>query len=287
MAELKLIDAIDYFATITKNFSDEELELEWNWRAYNEGIRFAFFRTYEELRQLEATLLSQRTGAGKSITTAQRALGQYHAAYRYLQATMLAADDELFTVPPAKNEWSLQRTIGHIIAAEREFFARIMFAVQQHRQGVEEAIEMSDEEVEEFVGTYADFERNMNRLSLAGIMALYDALHKRVLRELADIRAFELEAPSLWWEAIPLSVEFRLHRLDSHLRQHTLQIENTLLALTEPPSEAHHLLKLIYSALADTEGAIIGDWLLGQREQQELAATIQQRADEIKVILES
>ena len=285
MTELKLIEAIEYFAATTKNCTDDELESEWQWRAYNEGLRFAFLRTYEELRQLAATLISQRSTGGKSIHTAQRALAQYHAAYRQFQAVMLAADDELFDLSPGKNEWSLRRTIGHIIAAEREFFARISFAVQQHRRGIEEANEMSSAEVEEFVGAFADFERNMNRLSMAGVMAIYDTLHKRVLRELADIRAFELEAPSLWWEGIPLSVEFRLHRLDSHLRQHTLQIEKILLALTEPPSEAYQLLKLVYAALADVEGVIVGDWLLGQREQQELAATIQQRAEAITVIL--
>jgi len=175
------------------------------------------------------------------------------------------------------------------MAAEREFFARIWFAVQQHRQGAEkavEAVEMSTKDVEEFVGSYDEFERTINRLSLAGIMAVYDSLHKRVMREISDIRAFELEAPSLWWEGIPLPVEFRLHRLDAHLRQHTIQLEKTLEALTAPPSEAQRLLRLVYSALADVEGVIVGDWLLGQREQQELAATIRQRSEEIKKILE-
>lgn len=288
MTEIKLVEAVEGFAAITSDLSDAELEIEWQWRAYDEGIRYAFFRTYEELRQLAANLASQRTGAGKTIHTAQRSLAQYHSAYRDLQAVLLAVDDGLLDSPPEKNEWPIRVILGHIIAAEREFFARIWFAVQQHRQDADkavEAVEMSDTQVEEFVGSFDEFKRTMNRLSLAGIMAVYDSLHKRVMREISDIRAFELEAPSLWWEGIPLSVEFRLHRLDAHLRQHTIQLEKTIEALTAPPSEAQRLLRLVYAALAEVEGVIVGDWLLGQREQQELAATIKQRGEEIKKIL--
>jgi len=295
MTELKLIEAIESFVTITSKLSDEELETPWKWRTFDANVRFAFFQTYEDLRTLAATLISQRTSGSKMVTTAQRSLAQYHYAYRDLQAILLNADEGLLDTPPAKEEWPLRVILGHIMAAEREFFARIWFAVQQYRGNSvdnedteqEETREMTGEEVEEFVGSYDDFERTMNRLSLAGILALYDSLHKRVLREITDIRGLELEASSLWWEGIPLPVEYRLHRLDSHLRQHTIQVEKTIEALTEPPSEAQRLLRLIYTALAEVEGVIIGDWLLGQREQQQLAATIHQRAEELRGILES
>jgi hypothetical protein len=286
MSEIKLIEAVEGFASLTSHLSDQDLELEWRWRTYDANVRFAFFCTYEELRQLAAQLTSQRTKDDKTINTTQRSLAQYHSAYRNLQAILLAANDEILDTPPAKNEWPIRVILGHTMAAEREFFARIWFAVQQHRQDIHELVEMSQKEVEEFVGAYDEFERTMNRLSLVGILAVYDSLHKRVMREISDIRAFELEAPSLWWEGFPLSVEYRLHRLDSHLRQHTIQIEKTLEALIEPPSEAQRLLRLIYEALADVEGVIIGDWLLGQREQSELAATISQRTEEIQSILE-
>jgi hypothetical protein len=146
---------------------------------------------------------------------------------------------------------------------------------------------MTEEEVAEFVGSYEDFERTMNRLSIPGIMAFYDSLHKRVLRELTDIKGFELEAESLWWEGTPFTVEFRLHRLDAHLRQHTVQIEKTLASLGELPSEARRLLRLIYAALADVDSIIIGDWGVGKAQRRELAAKISVRADEIAAIIDS
>ncbi len=286
MAEITLIQAVEKFAAATYLLTEEDLGREWNWRAYQEGVRYAFFRTYEELRELAARLVSERTSRGKPITTTHCTLAQYHSAYRTLQALLFGLDDSLLDQHP-KNEWTLRIILGHILAAERETFARIWHAVQHFQSGQDDPVEMSAEAVEEFVGSYASFSRTIDRLSIAGIMAYFDVLHKRVLRELVGIRGLELEATSLWWEAIPITVEFRLHRLDSHLRQHTVQIEKTLHELVGPPSEARRLLYLIYAALADVDAAIIGSWGLGKEKRLETAAKIEQRAAEITSIFQN
>ncbi len=285
MSDINLIQAVEKFSAITHHLPDEDLELDWSWRAFHEGVRYAFFRTYEELRELAAALITERTTRGKPITTAQHALSQYHAAYRDLQAVLIGLEGAIIDVAPAKGEWSLRMILGHTIAAEREFFARIWHAVERFRQGNDESIEMPAEEVAEFVGSFEEFKRTMDRLSIPGIMAYYDNLHRRVLRELTGIRGLELEASSLWWEELPITVEFRLHRLDSHLRQHTIQIEKTLAALNQGPSEAKMLLRLIYAALADVDATMIGAWGFGKDKRLEVAAQISRRADEIQQIL--
>lgn len=293
MTELNLTQAVEKFALQTCHLSDGDLDRAWTWRAYSEGVRYAMFRTYEELRMLAAVLIAERTTQGAPITTAHHSLAQYHAAYRDLQAILIGLDEGLLNQSPGNDEWPLRVILGHTLAAEREFFARIWHAVQHLRNSDiaedEElpAVEMTSEEVAEFVGNYDDFERTMNRLSISGIFAFYDSLHKRVLRELTDIKGFELEAESLWWEGTPFTVEFRLHRLDAHLRQHTIQIEKTLDALGQPASEARRLLRLIYSALADVDSMIIGDWGIGKTQRRELAGKISVRAEEISVIFTS
>jgi hypothetical protein len=320
MTELNLTQAVEKFALTTCHLMDDDLDREWTWRAYSEGVRYAMFRTYEELRTLAAVLITERTTKGSPISTAHHSLAQYHAAYRDLQAILTGLDESLLNKSPGPDEWPLRIILGHILSAEREFFARIWHAVQRYRNadnfrrtsphqpkpqdfasededfldeeepeeevdnGLPHPVEMTDEEVAEFVGSYEEFERTMNRLSIPGVMAYYDSLHKRVLRELTDIKGFELEAESLWWEGTPFTVEFRLHRLDAHLRQHTVQIEKTLDALGYPASEPRRLLRLIYAALADVDSAIIGDWGMGKAERRELAGKISVRADEIKAI---
>jgi hypothetical protein len=293
MSELNMTQAVEKFALATCHLVDNDLDREWTWRAYSEGVRYAMFRTYEELRTLAAQLIAARTVKDAPISTTHHSLAQYHSAYRDLQAILIGQDDGLLDHPPAPNEWPLRFILGHILAAERNFFARIWHAVQHYRgQDLPEdeapaPVEMADDEVADFVGSPEEFERTMNRLSLTGILAFYDSLHKRVLRELTDIKGFELEAETLWWEGTPFTVEFRLHRLDAHLRQHTVQIEKTLYAIQGPPSEARRLLRLIYQALADVDSTIIGDWAHGKAERRELAGKISLRADEIRDIFSS
>ena len=132
MNELNLTQAVEKFALATCHLDDADLEREWTWRAYSEGVRYAMFRTYEELRTLAAAMMTERTTKGAPITTAQHALAQYHTAYRDLQSILIGLDENLIDQVPARNEWPLRVILGHTIAAEREFFARIWFAVQQH-----------------------------------------------------------------------------------------------------------------------------------------------------------
>jgi len=80
MTELNLTQAVEKFALTTCHLADEDLDREWTWRAYSEGIRYAMFRTYEELRTLAAQLIAERTTKGAPISTAHHALAQYHVA---------------------------------------------------------------------------------------------------------------------------------------------------------------------------------------------------------------
>jgi hypothetical protein len=281
MTDLSLAQSVFAFGAVCQGLSDAELACEWVWRAYNEGVRFAFFRTYEELRQLAATLVTERLAAGALITGAQWALAQYHAAYRDLQAVLLGVGDDLLDRPPAEGEWPLRAILGHVQAVDRQFFARIRHAVERQRRGDGDPVQMPDSEVEVFVGSWDDFESMMDGETLAGILAHHDALHERIVHELADLGEEELGAPSLWWEGYEVPVQFRLHRLDSHLRQHTVQVQKTLDLLGYGSSEARRLLRLIYEALAQVEGVTIGTWDLVKDRRHQLAAAITSRAGEI------
>jgi len=129
------------------------------------------------------------------------------------------------------------------------------------------------------------FEEVKESQSLVRLMTYYDELHWRVVRDFAGVQEEELNTPAVFWEDEPMPVEFRLHRFDSHLRQHTIQIEKTLEMLGLQPNEARLLLRLIYNALAEVETAAIGapEFGLGQRDA--LAETITKRVDEIEVVV--
>lgn len=276
--------AVDKFARSTHALPDRDLEREWEWQEYDEGVRFAFFRTYEELRELAVDLGAERAAGEDPRTKAQRALAQYHAAYRDLQAILFEVSDDRSGDLPIEGEWPLSRVLYHIIRTERSFFGITSYAVDRFRSNDSQDVEMPEEAWNAFWA--GDPFRQMGENEpLSTLLAYYDTLHRRILNDFANLTDDELEAPSRFWESNPMPVQFRLHRFDSHLRQHTIQIEKTLAALDLNPNEARRLLRLIYAALAEVEGLQIGAKAPGMEQIQTVGEQIAQRAEEIDSVL--
>ena len=281
MAEPTLLQAVEQFARAGHGLTEADLERDWTWGAYDEGLRYAFFRTYEELRELAAASVAARSLHGPAISAAHRALAQHHAAYRDLQALLFGLPDAELDRAPAEGEWPLRTVLEHIIGAEGGFYVVVRYAIERRRSCDGRPIELPEAFREQLLGP----ERPRFEAALAGplaeIWAYYERLHQRVLHEFASIDAEEAQAPSRYWEGYDLPLQFRLHRFDAHLRQHTIQAEKTLDALGRTPSEAMRLLRLIYAALADAEGAAIGAPVVAAQQRQATAAAIVARAEEI------
>lgn len=286
MPDPALVHAVEQLASLTLGVPDSDLDREWGWGAYDEeGVRFAFFRIYEELRELAAKLATERSARGPKNSTAQRILAQYDHAYRDLQAALLGAEGNAVDRAPTEGEWPIRKVVAHIVGAELGFFVVVKYALERRRSGDGRAAEIPDEAWDTISGIdEASFQALVDG-PFVDIQSYHETLHDRVLRELADIREEELTAPSMYWEGYEMSLRFRLHRFDSHLRQHTVQVDRTLEALGYPPNEAKRLLRLIYGALAEAEGATIGAWGTGRDLRHDTAQSINARADEIAGIL--
>lgn len=94
--------------------------------------------------------------------------------------------------------------------------------------------------------------------SLAEVLSRYDALHRRVIFDFADLSDADLAAPNVWWEGYEVPVRFRLHRFDAHLREHTIQVDKTLAGIGHPTTEPERLARLLHRALGQVEGGILG-----------------------------
>jgi hypothetical protein len=271
-----LARAVDQWAHTTQGIADSALSTTWEWRGYEEGIRFAFFRVMEELRTLAANLTAERARTGPPITAAQHAMAQYNAAWHDLDAVLLGVSDDVLDQAPDSGDWPIYMVMGHMFAVPRNFFAQTAHALTLYRAGTPIEAPMPDEQVAEFLGhTWEQYEIMMEG-TRAGVLANYAAMHNRIIRFFADVTEEELSAPTLWWESYEIPVQFRLHRFESHMRQHTVQIEKGLASLGLAPSEAKRLNRHIYAALADCEGVLIGAWDLGE---EPISATTQSITD--------
>ena len=281
MNEHTLYQAVQKLARVTSKLPDEALETDWVWRDHDEGLRFALIGTYHELRDLAVTLEAGRQAEGIPVTVAQHLLAQYHAAFRDLEAVLLGAGDDQLDLPPAEDEWPLRRVLAHMIGAERVFFTLVYFGVDQHRAGLQPS-ELMDEDLAALFGhEEIDIEDLIGDGSLEEILDYHRSLHSRILHEMADLSDEELWALSRFWEPEPLPIRYRLHRFDAHLRQHTIQVEKTLEAVGSSPNESLRLLRLVYDALAEVEGAVIGAWDFGYALQEELAVQIADRGEDV------
>ncbi len=245
-------EAVEQLVRATVGLSDTDMGRPWAWGRYDEeGLRFALLMAHHELRDLAVRLAASRVA---QPTQASRILTQYHEAYRDVTAVLGCARSEDLDRAPAEGEWPAREVCAHMLGAEYGFRSVCALALARLRAG--NATEPSDDEWNGFNRPHAA-ERSAAIESLAaatidGIRATFATTHGLVLQGLVDIRDEELDAPAWFWDgAMPL--RFRLHRFEEHLRQHTIQLDKTLVGIGRPPTEAHRLIRNVYNALAAVE----------------------------------
>ena len=286
MHDSQLRRSVSRFSNLVADLPDDELEHPWAWGSYDsEGVRFAFFRTYEQLRELAVKIRHARGLAGSPASAAQIILGQYHSAYMDLHSLLLGVDPELEESPPTEGEWPPRRIVAHIVGAELGFYVTIKFALDRHRQGLDPVAEISEETWLELALLEEDEIDAVMKGPIAGLQNFHQVLHERILNEFADVHQAELGLLTRYWEKEPMALRFRLHRFDSHMRQHTVQLSKTLTALGYVPNEAKRLLRLINAALGEVEGALIGSGAVGAGLVSEVAESIAARTNEIEAVL--
>jgi DinB superfamily len=276
-----LASAVEQFTKSVTAWPDAVLERDWKWRAHDEGIRFAFFRTYQELREFATTVIMHRARQGPPITTAQRILGQHHVAYRELQGILAGVRDDELDREPAPNEWHLRRVLSHLSRTEGNFTMQIQYALERAQQWDDLPAEMTEEHYDHLL-TLSPFDSMQpDQGTLAEILGRFERLHRYVLEHFADLSDDELLLPSVWWEGYDVEIRFRMHRYDAHIRQHTIQVEKTLDGIGHRPTEVERLLRQVYNALGEAESGLIGALDTLADQQRDLAAQITARAQEI------
>jgi ankyrin repeat protein len=278
MSISSLVTAVSQLAATTHDFSEGDLNSEaWSWEAYD-GNRYALLQTYLELQTLATELAQSRAHSERPLTAAQRILGQHRTAYRDFQSLFIGLSDDDLDRDPKPYEWNIRTILIHVYYVERKFYAIMLYALK-HRYEAEPTPNLSNEEVQTFLDDAADLPPQAG--TLADIWASYDKLHQRIAHELGQLSDEDLSLTSRMWEPKLYTHRFRMHRFHTHLREHTNQLSKTLVWLDKAPNEAKLLLRQIYEALAQVEGALLGAADLGTGPCSDLAEQISERTSEI------
>jgi hypothetical protein len=282
MFDARLRQAVEDFAALMLPLSEKDLEREWSWKDHDEeGIRFAFFVTLQELRGLAVTLARLRSNP----TASQLILSQYHAAFLDLQAALLGLSSEEAQRASAEGEWSVQRAYAHILSTEINFTIVVRYALEGHRAGTWTPHRFSDTDADRLAGINDEEYLALSKGPLHGMIAYDREFHERIIEELSNLTDQELDLPSTYWEETRFPIRHRLHRYEAHFVQHTVQIDKTLVAIGQAPTESKRLLRKIFAALAEAEERLIGVENMEEAAILATASSISERTSEIRNLL--
>ena len=250
---------------------DAALDQAWTWPDHGEvDRRYAFFRILEDLEATAAGIDTGKGGRGPAdaiVAPATVARWDLIGTLVPLTATDLDAD-------PGGGEWTIRQTVAHIIASQHSYGA---YTAWYRDQGIRTGIEdlpmapedLGDPAYDEAIaadGTPDEIRRRLH-------VALDDAASR-----LADLTTDELGLTARWSE-LPVTVGFRQGRWSSHIAEHAVQIDKTLVWLGRQPSEVERLLRLVSIAWGRLESRV---WP-GAAQSDRLAMTVDaaRRAAEI------
>jgi uncharacterized damage-inducible protein DinB len=254
---------------------ERELNRRWWWREDRDGdteVRYAFYRALEALEW----------GAGKAAEDVAAAGARPAGAAPFAHATgarwdlhgLLAplADADL-DADPGGGEWTLRQTLAHIVHVQRAYPAFGSWWLS--REQTPDLPSSVPEGVDEGFPT----EEADGAGALAEIRQRLDEAMDGAAERMATLDASQLATPARW-SGYAVDVGFRLGRMSSHLQEHTVQVEKTLVMLGRTPPEAHRLVRLVFRAYGRLEAVVYGRASTGaDRGREPIEAAVSEVVD--------
>ena len=234
---------------------DAGLTLPWAWKGGSEEeVRYGFYRISEsfELAGIEAD--AQIRGAGKPRGRAADLIAPATAARWDLQGLLMGLDEPAWDADPGGEEWTIRQTVGHIIESQRYYGVGTAWWQEQGYRAddpnlppvtPDAAYEGLPDEEAEAAGSPTEVRDRL------------DVVLDRAVERLAGLPEDRL-AVGARWSGFSIDVGFRLGRWSSHIREHTVQVEKTMVMVNRSPTEVDRLVRLILAAWGRAESTMYG-----------------------------
>jgi DinB superfamily len=251
VARLDLLAAIDDMRRV----SDASLTQPWAWKGGSEEeLRYGFYRISEsfELAGIEAD--ANLRGTGKPRGRATDLIAPATAARWDLQGLLIGLDDEAWDADPGGGGWTIRQTLGHIIEGQRYYGVGTAWWQEQGYEPddanlppvtPDAAYEGLPDEEAEAAGSPSEVRERL------------DVVLDRAAERLAGLPDDRL-AVGARWSGFAIDIGFRFGRWSSHIREHTVQVEKTMVMLDRSPSEVDRLVRLILAAWGRAETSVYG-----------------------------
>jgi len=234
---------------------DTALDVPWRWRSTDMDdleLRYGVYWIHERLEAaIGAIEVGRSDGRAAAIGPAVPPLAAMAAARWELRGALAPLSATDWDSDPGGGEWTIRRTVGHIIGGQRSYgwynawYAREGVVGRETVRPPDEVMPPEPTEDEEAAGAPSAVLGRFDDIvdANAGAAARLDAAAMRV---------------SARWAGLPVTIDFRLGRYGSHIREHTVQVDKTLAMLGRQPSEVERLVRLVLATYGRLEARLVG-----------------------------
>ncbi|HEX5015793.1 MAG TPA: DinB family protein [Candidatus Limnocylindrales bacterium] len=230
---------------------DDRLEALWPWPGSSSevDVRYGFFRLFELFETSRAAVAAALAAAGVAPAPGGGRGAASTVARWSLHGLLLPLGDAALDRDPGDDEWPIRETMGHVLTSQR-FYSR--FTLWWLTQAPTPAAIPSDE-------LSADVpERSVEAAgSMDDVRRRLDELLDLSMACLGGLSAEQLAVPARW-SGGEVTVGFRIGRWASHIREHTIQVEKTLVMLDRPIPEVERLIRMGLEAYGRLEETVFG-----------------------------
>ena len=248
---------IEVLATVAElqTLTDATLSKPWLWKGGSEEeVRYGFYRIGEAFERAgidaDASLRSTAASRGRSADL----IAPVTAARWDLQGLLIGLEDAAWDADPGGGEWTVRQTLSHLISGQRAYgVATAWWQDQGYPADDPELPAATPEPV--FDGLPAE-EAEANGTP-AEVRDRLDLVVDRAAERLAGLPPDRLGLGARW-SGFAVDIGFRFGRWSSHIREHTVQVEKTLVMLNAPPSEVSRLVRLVLAGWGRAEAVVYG-----------------------------
>src|SRR5688572_7568444 len=226
---------------------DDGLEAPWTWPDHGElDRRSGFFRIIEDLGATTARIESRVARPTDQAIVAPATVARWE-----LIGLLAPLTDADLDADPGGGEWTVRQTVAHIIGSQHSYGVYTAWWRDQAIGTSDGRLPFAPEGLDdpawdEAVAANGPLDQIRRRLHLA----LEDAAAR-----LSDLSSDDL-ALAARWSGLPVTIAIRQGRWASHISEHTVQVDKTLVWLGRQPSEAERLVRLVATAWGRLEANI-------------------------------
>ncbi len=227
---------------------DAALEAAWTWPDHGEvERRYGFFRIIEDLDATTAGIDAR----GGTRPPDQAIVAPTTVARWELIGLLAPLTEADLDADPGAGEWTIRQTLAHIISSQHGYAAYNDWwrkqAIRTSDQRLPFAPEgLDDPAWDEAIAANGSLDEIRGRLHL---------VVEEAATRMSDLTSDELGLAARW-SGLPVTVGFRQGRWASHITEHTVQVDKTLVWLGRQPSEVERLVRLVAAAWGRLEACV-------------------------------